>query len=74
MKALARCLVGGAHTRGSRWERECPLRNAAQRSERARKAAVARAQARGRVVEQSGGVGLRVVPHQDVQGDLRGEI
>jgi hypothetical protein len=40
-KALQRgsCLVNGQHTPGSQWERECPLTNAAKRSERSRKAA-----------------------------------
>ncbi len=33
------CLVNGNHTPGSEWERACPLRNAAARSERARRAA-----------------------------------
>jgi hypothetical protein len=36
------CLVNGRHTPGSEWERECPLRNAAARSERSRKAAQTR--------------------------------
>jgi hypothetical protein len=35
------CLVDGKHTPGSDWERECPLRNADKRSERARKDALA---------------------------------
>jgi hypothetical protein len=35
----ATCLVNGRHTPGSEWERECPLRNAAKRSERSRRAA-----------------------------------
>lgn len=36
------CLVNGRHTPGSDWERECPHRNAAKRSERSRKAAATR--------------------------------
>src|SRR5205814_8820674 len=50
------CLVGGVHTRGSRWAAECPLRNAAKRSERSRKAAVTRYAPRWRsVASQEGG-------------------
>ena len=36
------CLVNGRHRPGSAEERECPLRNAAARSERSRRAAAAR--------------------------------
>ena len=46
------CLLNGRHTPDSDWERECPLRNAAERSERARKAAHARYGARQHAVEQ----------------------
>jgi hypothetical protein len=46
------CLLNGRHTPGSDWERECPLRNAAERSERARKAAQKRYAARQHRVEQ----------------------
>jgi len=46
------CLLNGRHTAGSEWEAECPLRNAAERSERARKAARARYAARQHSAEQ----------------------
>ena len=46
------CLLNGRHTPGSEWEAECPLRNAAERSERARKAAQARYATRQHSVEQ----------------------
>ena len=46
------CLLNGQHTPGSDWERECPLHNAAERSERARKAAQKRYAARQHRVEQ----------------------
>jgi hypothetical protein len=46
------CLLNGQHTPGSEWERECPLRNAAQRSERARKAAQTRYVGQRHRVEQ----------------------
>ncbi len=46
------CLLNGRHTPGPEWEAECPLRNAAERSERARKAAQARYAARQYSVEQ----------------------
>lgn len=36
------CLVNGDHPEGSALARECPLRNAARRSERSRKAAATR--------------------------------
>jgi hypothetical protein len=44
MKAIlhGQCLIGGKHTPGSQWERECPLRNAEKRSERTRKGNQAR--------------------------------
>jgi hypothetical protein len=48
------CLVNGKHTPGSQWERECPLRTAAERSERSRRAAVTR---RGRAGGGVAGVG-----------------
>jgi hypothetical protein len=50
------CLVNGQHTPGSEWERECPLRNAAARSDRSRKAAQARQEARQRPVASQHGV------------------
>jgi hypothetical protein len=37
-----KCLLNGQHTPGSQAERECPLRNATQRSEQARKASQTR--------------------------------
>ena len=50
------CLVNGVHRPGSQWERECPLRNAAKRSERSRKAAQTRYAPRQRSVASSEGV------------------
>jgi hypothetical protein len=49
-----RCLVAGRHTPGSQWERECPLRNAAQLSARAKKAAQARQERRRGAVATPG--------------------
>ena len=46
------CLLNGRHTPGSDWERECQLRNAAERSARARRAAQARYASRQHPVEQ----------------------
>jgi hypothetical protein len=46
------CLLKGQHTPGSDWEHECPLRNAAERSDRARKAAQRRYAVRQHRVEQ----------------------
>ena len=48
------CLLNGQHKPGSDWERECPLRNAAERSERARRAAQTRYAARRHSLEQRG--------------------
>jgi hypothetical protein len=46
------CLLNGRHTPGSEWEAECSFRNAAERSERARKAAQKRYASRQHPVEQ----------------------
>jgi len=46
------CLLNGRHTPGSDWERECPVRNAAERSARARRAAQVRYASRQHPVEQ----------------------
>jgi len=46
------CLLNGRHTPGTDWARECPLRNAAERSARARRAAQVRYASRQQPVEQ----------------------
>jgi hypothetical protein len=39
---MATCIVNGIHTPGADWERECPVRRAAVRAQRAQNAAAAR--------------------------------